>query len=67
MTKELTEGWGFPGASRKAHYFLEDAKSLCGKWMYTGRLEAPKDIKPHKDNCTDCFRRLEKRVARDAA
>lgn len=50
-------GWGSPGASRKAHYFIE-YRSLCRKWMYMGDIEDV-DTKS-KDDCTECTRRLAK-------
>lgn len=60
---ELSEGWGWPLLSRKAHYFAEDGSlgktSLCRKWLYGGVLEQGDDDSP--DNCTECRRRLEKR------
>lgn len=27
------EGWGSMNNSRKAHYFREDGRSLCGGWL----------------------------------
>jgi hypothetical protein len=56
---ELKEGWGFPGKSNKAHYFIE-GRSLCRKWgFYLGELEQGKDESP--DNCAECKRALTKR------
>ena len=53
------EGWGFPGGSRKAHYFV-DGVSLCGKWgFYFGLLEQGNDTSP--DNCPTCIKKLAKR------
>jgi hypothetical protein len=51
------DGWGWPGAARKPHYF-RDGMSLCGKWMLfspsprEGGLEA--EIR--SDDCTVCAR-----------
>ena len=55
----LKEGWGHPGhyQSRKWHYFRE-ARSLCGKWMFTGVLEQGSDDSP--DNCASCKRKRAK-------
>lgn len=53
------EGWGWPGNSKKAHYFREGSiSSICGKWAYTGERESGNDSS--LDNCADCKRRLEK-------
>ena len=54
-TDKLTEGWGFPGLSRKAHYF-RGARSLCRKWMFTGHLEP--DTGTSADDCAACSRAL---------
>ena len=50
-TNEKKRGWGFPINSRKAHYFI-GAMSLCGKWIYAGRLEDDNHKSP--DNCVSC-------------
>ena len=57
--QSITEGWGWPGISKKAHWFTEDGRSLCGKWMYMGSLETGNDASA--DNCAECKRRLAKR------
>lgn len=57
MADEQRIGWGFPGASRKAHFFLDGFKSLCGKWAFTGELEAPLDP-GNANDCAECRRRL---------
>lgn len=55
----MKEGWGFPGRSKKAHYFV-DSMSLCRKWgFYYGSLEQGNDDSP--DNCAACRRELAKR------
>lgn len=48
---EIKEGWGWPGLSRKAHYFRK-GRSLCGRWGYFGELEQGND--DSNDNCTAC-------------
>lgn len=55
MSEEIKQGWGWPGSSKKAHYF-QDKRSLCLKWMYSGDLEQGND--QSSDNCKDCMRRL---------
>ena len=58
----VKKGWGFPLNSRKAHYFNNDARSLCGKWMYFGTLEDSNHNSP--DNCAKCRRKLQKILAK---
>jgi hypothetical protein len=50
------EGWGWPTNSRKAHYF-RGYMSLCGRWMYGGRMEEDGDVS--LDDCSTCRKRLE--------
>jgi len=52
------KGWGFPSNSKKAHYFFNDSISLCGKWMFTGKLEDDNHKSP--DNCKACMVKREK-------
>lgn len=64
----ITEGWGWPSNSKKAHYFLKNlrsvmgAQSLCYKWGFFGKLEIGND--ESFDNCAECKRRLAKRKLR---
>jgi hypothetical protein len=61
-TEEPKEGWGFPGQSRKCHYF-EASRSLCGKWaLFRERLEPDTGTKS-PDDCAECRRRLDKKLA----
>jgi hypothetical protein len=54
---EKKDGWGFPLLSKKAHYFsVATARSLCGRWAYTGEYEQGNDN--HPINCAECRRRL---------
>ena len=63
MTKN--EGWGWPGNSKKAHYFEKNHNlSLCGKWLYMGPREQGND--GSTDNCTSCRRALQKRQEKAA-
>lgn len=58
--EEGKEGWGFPPrGSNKAHYFLENGMSLCGKYgFYRGPKEQDLDDSP--DNCTACKKALKR-------
>lgn len=56
---DIKEGRGFPGGSKKAHYFV-DSMSLCRRWgFYYGSLEQGNDDSP--DSCAACMRKLAKR------
>ncbi len=60
----MDKGWGWPGDSRKAHYFVEDnaTRSLCGKWgFFCGRRDAATHLVT-RDKCASCRRRLAKRA-----
>jgi len=69
MSEELTtlpDRWFGPGGSKRFHYFGEDLRSLCGKWMLWA---APQDAGMEwgeaqgwncKGDCADCARRVEK-------
>ena len=50
-------GWGWPGNSRKAHYFV-NGRSLCSKWMYFGDLYDEND--DYTRNCAACKRKVKK-------
>lgn len=58
------QGWGFPGGSRKAHYFIIEpgriiGDSLCGMWgFYGGQTEQGNDDSP--DNCSACKGKLKR-------
>lgn len=65
IEKPPTEGWGWPGLARKAHYF-DHGRSLCGAWLYTGRdLGAAGWTGP--DDCKKCARLLAQRLAKATA
>lgn len=52
------EGWGFTGASRKAHYF-RGGDSLCGKYGFRSpRAPHEPDTGPSSDDCAPCRRAL---------
>jgi hypothetical protein len=52
-------GWLWPGASRKAHWFGPDAKSLCGKWLLPRASDHDFTLgdEPGPDDCVGCWRR----------
>lgn len=58
-----TSGWGWPGLSRKAHYFHNNDISLCGKWMFTGERVGSME-KAGPDDCAECKRRVAKLLAK---
>ena len=65
MAHEIeSKGWGFPGLSKKAHYFnAGDSISLCGEWMFSGiRFD---EMHEHPDNCKMCMKKREKQEAKN--
>jgi hypothetical protein len=60
------EGWGFPGQSRKCHYF-RGGMSLCRKWgFFYGRLMDDTGA-TGPDDCVKCARLREaERAASEA-
>lgn len=60
-------GWGWPVASRKAHYFEGAPRSLCGKWLYTGPLNNEGAERSGPDDCAECRRRYDKAHPASAA
>lgn len=69
MTDERgTEGWVDLANSRKYHYVGADGRSLCGRWLYLGKLFTPDEqFRCHRlDECVPCRRSLTKRAAKAA-
>jgi hypothetical protein len=59
-------GWHFLTNAPKWHYFMQDGRSLCGRWMTFGRVfEQGNDGSP--DNCAACRKKLERFKARTAS
>lgn len=51
------EGWNWLENSTREHYFLENGKSMCRKWLNLGSTRtATPTTKPA---CADCQRRLD--------
>lgn len=49
-------GWAWPLTAKKAHYFDKEARALCRRWLFFGKLEEGNDESP--DNCLECRKRL---------
>jgi hypothetical protein len=64
MDTEPVEGWKWPQASKKCHWYSRGAGiSLCGKWMYGGPFEMVQGVlgeRPGRDDCAVCFKRAKK-------
>lgn len=56
------EGWGCPLRASKCHYF-RGARSLCGRWMYTGNLDTLERHSPV--DCADCTRRRDRELKKE--
>jgi len=65
MASEQRIGWGWPVLSRKAHFFNNDAVSICRRWMYTGPVDRG-DFKSI-DDCAACRRWADRHAATSAA
>ena len=57
------QGWGWPLNSRKAHYFRNDKRALCGRWAYTGPL-LPDRGYAAVNCCAQCKRRRDAELRR---
>lgn len=54
----MKAGWNWLHNSPKWHYFDENGRSLCGRYMTLGSNEDadPRDVES-KDNCKACFKK----------
>ena len=67
----MTRGWGYvdtmTGGSHKAHYFENDGRSLCGKWLALGTprwlLNQAVEQRHPKTHCVSCWRKGVTRAA----
>ena len=57
--------WFWPANSRKAHFYLTDNRSACGKWTHLVLRESYTRHDPHSsDDCQSCTSRV--RAANEA-
>ena len=57
-TSAAIDGWAAVfNVSRKWHYFKDDRRSLCGKFLSLGS-SFEKGNEGSRDNCAECRRRL---------
>lgn len=60
MTDETKrEGWGWPGAAAKPHYFI-GTESLCRRWWFAGPPLDPDTGSTGRQDCTPCARKVKK-------
>lgn len=59
--KDGAQGWGWPGNSKKAHFF-SGGRSLCGRWMFFGALSG-EAAKQGEDDCRECCKRISRSQA----
>jgi hypothetical protein len=52
----MKKGWGWPGLSKKAHYFV-DGRALCGKWLFFGPIEDVTSTAKGPDDCAACHKK----------
>ena len=52
--------WFWPANSRKAHFYMTDNRSACGKWAHLGEVVKTSDRHdPHSsDDCQSCTSRV---------
>lgn len=59
-TEKVNTGWVFLWNATRCHYFGDDGRSLCGKWLYLGRHDRTGDGIASPDDCKACTRKLER-------
>jgi hypothetical protein len=57
--------WAWPSNSRKAHYFDDDGRSLCGNWAFFGTQNMSQRMgeKPGREDCISCWRKAKSLAA----
>lgn len=55
------EGWGQlfnadTGCMTKKWHYFRKGLSLCGRYMYFGRMDLSTDLDTHPDNCKKCMK-----------
>lgn len=67
MSDERKKGWGSLVNTRNAHYFNEDGRSLCNRWLAFGapRWESNQELgdKPTNGTCKTCWKKRAKQEA----
>lgn len=61
MAAAKHQGWAWIGGATKAHYFADDGRALCGRWLFLGNPEALDNNNNNHtspDNCTACQRKF---------
>jgi hypothetical protein len=56
----LKAGWNWLTNSKKWHYFGENGRSLCGRYMVFVNDDAEADDTESPDNCAECWKRRQK-------
>ena len=57
------EGWNWLSNSSRNHYFLEDSRSICGKWFCLGD---PSGRDMGLKDCAACIKKLAAREKKNA-
>ena len=52
------KGWAWPLNARAAHFFIA-GRSLCGRWIFFGRV-SPDDGRDGPLDCKTCSRKIKK-------
>lgn len=56
----VKEGWVQMPNAKKAHY-IRQAKALCGRWMFLGKIYAEDQTSTNKlpNDCVSCWNKVE--------
>lgn len=57
------EGWAWPVASRKVHYF-RNGRSLCCKWGFGGMVQSNQGNERCPDDCAECWKKRDRELAK---
>jgi len=62
---DFGKGWADPWHGRKAHWFNDEGRSLCGKYGSMGFTGDRFDVSldPSPDDCAPCRRKLDRLIA----
>lgn len=57
-------GWNWLRNSRKWHWFAEDGRSLCGRYMLLNNEDCDPEDTKSTDNCSECWKRRERETGK---
>ena len=68
MAPTQTEGWYWPPNARKAHFYDDQNRSLCGRYFvfHIGQYDGDASAPESSDDCRGCRAKVDKRNAKAA-